>query len=75
MLALNTLLLKHDARWISGKENQNETSRYLIFTEAICPQQHIRFSLPLNTNVKIETKKFKDSDTTILAYVNCLWCQ
>ena len=41
MLALNTLLLKHDARWISGKENQNETSRYLIFTEAICPQQHI----------------------------------
>ena len=41
MLALNTLLLKHDARWISGKENQNETSQYLIFTEAICPQQHI----------------------------------
>ena len=75
MLALNTLLLKHDARWISGKENQNETSRYLIFTEAISLQQHIRFSLPLNTNVKIETKKFKDSDTTILAYVNCLWCQ
>ena len=75
MLALNTLLLKHDARWISGKENQNETSRYLTFTEALSPQQHIRFSLPLNTNVKIETKKFKDSDTTILAYVNCLWCQ
>ena len=48
MPALITLLLSDDARWISDeycvilnlltvrKVNQNETSRYVVFIEAIC---------------------------------------